>query len=537
MPSQSKVLRCSVAIAAFFALCVPAVADADEFAPVPSFGEPPPSAASMLAPLGISMDSSRSVLFEETLEKAEDEDDGTEPDEPVTPFSGSICRAAGYVEDNANGLDEIGPDFALHSTDWYSFTGSGGPVVIRVEGLGPWGAVLYQADDVPTPADGLGCSRQYSGLPGRIESDTEAGRRYLIQVGDWRYWGGEPAYGNYVLSLAKAASNTSRTHAVDLSLGAPVQMSNFGGELESPAPSCSTSVRTYLGGRGVWGRIDIPSAGTAHVSLEPEDIDTGSFSMIDLYREGGDAPVACSVGPFNAAGNRTTELNAPVSPGRYAVQLMTAVKSDETPAASLEEHWRVTAGFSPNLDVDGDGHARPSDCNDNNPAVHPGAVDLPDNGIDENCDGQDARRDTDGDGVPDYRDRCAARSTKGIDSDGNGCPDPPQLQLVAQAQLTRSRGQLHVGSLLVRTDPGALVVLDCDKGACKGESKRMRGELGQFGETFRPDVLSGTEISLAATEAGHVGVVKQYRLSLSGMRLLHQWCLKPGRSGKRVSCG
>jgi choline-sulfatase len=45
------------------------------------------------------------------------------------------------------------------------------------------------------------------------------------------------------------------------------------------------------------------------------------------------------------------------------------------------------------LDFDGDGHPRVlggGDCNDRNPAVHPGALDFPDDGLDEDCDGRDA---------------------------------------------------------------------------------------------------------------------------------------------------
>lgn len=44
----------------------------------------------------------------------------------------------------------------------------------------------------------------------------------------------------------------------------------------------------------------------------------------------------------------------------------------------------------PPVDNDGDGHRSDVDCNDNNIFVHPGAIDLCSNRVDENCDGRDA---------------------------------------------------------------------------------------------------------------------------------------------------
>jgi hypothetical protein len=521
MRSFLKVLPPCALVAVLFAFLVPADAFAQFRTPVNPLG----------SPQWLDLNSSQNRFFED-----ESGQGGTQSVEPVTPGSGSMCRG-GHVDPNAEEEENVDV-WTLTSTSWYAFWGTGGPVVIRLDGNPPFfGAVVYQEDeDIPGPENGVACANTHDGFPARMEFTTKASAKYLIQAGNWRHEGVELG-STYVLNVATPAPNRDRSHAVDLPLGVPVQTGNFGGALASPAPSCSAGPGIYTGARGVWGRVDVPATGTLHVALEPKTPRPGSFAMVDLYPEGGGAPIACGVGPVDTPGNFTTELNAQVAPGRYSVQLMTAVGPGEDPAKSLEERWQATAGFSPNLDIDGDGYSRPGDCNDNVPAIHPDAVDLPDNGIDENCDSQDARRDTDGDGVPDYRDRCPARSTKGIDSDANGCPDPPQLQLVAQARLKLGGGKLHVASLLVRTDPGARVALSCSKGACSGETRRMPSERAQFGDTFRHDVPSGAEISLTATEAGHAGVIKQYRLSLTGMRLLHQWCLKPGKSGKRVPCG
>ena len=42
------------------------------------------------------------------------------------------------------------------------------------------------------------------------------------------------------------------------------------------------------------------------------------------------------------------------------------------------------------VDEDGDGVDRSKDCDDQNPAVHPGGQEQPSDGLDQNCDGLDA---------------------------------------------------------------------------------------------------------------------------------------------------
>ena len=495
---------------------------------------------SMWSPQGIEIDSRLSQHFGDEEEPQEKK--GTETGEPITPFSGSICRTTGLVDPNSNPYDEYGFDFTLRWTYWYRFRGTGGPLVVRLDGgsilgsNGLFGMALYRTDGIPTAMDGKNCVRRTSAGPARFTFNSEEEARYLLQVGDTRYWGESVVNNDFSLSVAHLTPNPDRSHPAALPLEGSILVSNFDGGLESPAPVCSAGAKKYLGGRGTWGEVNLSSAGALRILLEQDKNEARSTDMIALYRDGESSPVACSVGPFNPTVNLVTELNAEVPAGHYSVQFMTAVRSDEEPVMSLEEHWQVKTSFTPSLDQDEDGYPRPGDCNDAGVAVHPGALDLPDNGIDENCDGQDARRDRDGDGTPDDRDRCPARPSRGVDANGDGCRDPEQLMLTAQIRLGLKHGRLHVASLDVRTNAGARLALECDKGACESESRKVGGKRVRFSRSFTGVIPDGTKVMLAVTKPRHIGIVKQYQLSVAGVHLLHQWCTRPGRPESRTAC-
>ena len=64
-------------------------------------------------------------------------------------------------------------------------------------------------------------------------------------------------------------------------------------------------------------------------------------------------------------------------------------------------------------DADGDGVRRPADCDDTNPAIRPGATDVPDDGIDQDCSGADATNlDVDGDGIARARRTATTRTRR-----------------------------------------------------------------------------------------------------------------------------
>ena len=46
---------------------------------------------------------------------------------------------------------------------------------------------------------------------------------------------------------------------------------------------------------------------------------------------------------------------------------------------------------SVSIDLDGDGYDETVDCDDSDPAINPGAIDIPNDSIDQDCDGVDAR--------------------------------------------------------------------------------------------------------------------------------------------------
>jgi hypothetical protein len=257
-------------------------------------------------------------------------------------------------------------------------------------------------------------------------------------------------------------------------------------------------------------------------------------------------------GGFEVFGSFRTSLTSPVArAGSSDVYITTlagqSYRNQFTPDAPPPP--------PPPPDNDSDGFNAVQDCNDSDPAIRPGAREIPGNAVDENCDGivepaPAAPLDRDGDGVPATMDcndtnaaiRPGAAEIRGniVDENCDGVAAPfLRLRASVRAAWQSLRRDTVVRRLDVLNLPADSTVRTTCEGRCPFRTQRRHvsratarvGLQALFGNArLRP----GTVIEIRITAPDTIGKLVRYTVRHSKLPSVRRLCLPPG--GRPTAC-
>jgi hypothetical protein len=276
----------------------------------------------------------------------------------------------------------------VEKTMWWEIVGTGRRITVSTQGS-DYDTTLGLFYSEPTESTYF-CNDESPNET--LPFDSEAGRRYFIQVGSCRISDLTCGSGDGTLRLvatSPAAGNDNRGAAALLGTGTQATGDNFAATEEpGEALTCASERGSSPYGRTVWYRWTAPSKGTAVFTA------AGFDTVLAVYAGGSAAPLRCDDDP-NVAGPSRIDLE--VRAGEYFIQV--AGYGTHSPAAGADSRqggFTVANSFTEDTDFDDDGDLNASDCRPWDPAIgHPTAThphkDLPHDKIDQDCRGGDAK--------------------------------------------------------------------------------------------------------------------------------------------------
>ena len=198
-------------------------------------------------------------------------------------------------------------------------------------------------------------------------------------------------------------------------------------------------------------------------------------------------------------------------------------------------------------DRDGDGFATPADCDDHNAAIRPGVVDIPENGIDEDCVGGDfVILDRDGDGVsrpadcddgnPLVRPGLAEIPGNAVDEDCSAGPAPfRRTGAEITSRFSASARGTKVERLVARRVPaGATLLFRCRGRGCP-KPRTVRREVDKAAKRVKLHPLvagrrlkPGAKLQVRITLPEAIGTVATFRIRDGKLPIRKSLCLPPG---------